>query len=470
MSDLDAYLGSFGFPADQIKTVICLLASYPFAYLLRKLPNANLKHMLNIFLGIAYCTWSLGQWSWVHSFISSLISYGLLMVLPRRYSQLVVFAFCLGYLSVSHIYRIWTDYMGWTLDFTGPQMILTLKLTSFAWNLSDGSKPDNELSSDQKRRSIKKLPNLLEFFGFVYFFPTFLAGPTIEITDYLDYTSGKMFKDEKLKGKIPNSFLPSMKTLGYGLFVFPFVILSGYFPVLDLADPSFGFEPLYLRIIKIHIHVALTRFRYYFGWYMSEGSAVLSGIGFNGYTKEGKIRWDRITNVYPLTVEFASNIRDISNCWNIGTSDWLKRYVYLRLTPPGSKPTFFATLATYAVSAFWHGFYPGYYIFFAASTFLTEVAKDMRRKIRPYFVKGADEKPIQPQKKIYDILGTCLCEWFLSFFGASFLFLNSERSIQLWRSFSYAPIILLLSTFVLLRFVIPTPRSNKPKVIEKKQN
>lgn len=28
--------------------------------------------------------------------------------------------------------------MGWTLDFTGPQMILTIKLMSFAFNYYDG--------------------------------------------------------------------------------------------------------------------------------------------------------------------------------------------------------------------------------------------------------------------------------------------------------------------------------------------
>lgn len=34
----------------------------------------------------------------------------------------VVFAFVLGYICLSHIYRIYVDYMGWSLDFTGPQV------------------------------------------------------------------------------------------------------------------------------------------------------------------------------------------------------------------------------------------------------------------------------------------------------------------------------------------------------------
>lgn len=34
----------------------------------------------------------------------------------------VVFAFVLAYMCFSHIYRIYVDYMGWSLDFTGPQV------------------------------------------------------------------------------------------------------------------------------------------------------------------------------------------------------------------------------------------------------------------------------------------------------------------------------------------------------------
>ena len=34
----------------------------------------------------------------------------------------VVFAFVLGYISLSHLYRAYVDYMGWSLDFTGPQV------------------------------------------------------------------------------------------------------------------------------------------------------------------------------------------------------------------------------------------------------------------------------------------------------------------------------------------------------------
>ena len=41
--------------------------------------------------------------------------------------------------------------------------------------------------------------------------------------------------------------------------------------------------------------------------------------------------------------------------------------MYERLTPPGRKPTFMTLLTTQLVSGLWHGLYPGYILFFAAS-------------------------------------------------------------------------------------------------------
>ena len=48
----------------------------------------------------------------------------------------------------------------------------------------------------QKEHMIEKLPSLLEFFGFVYFFPSFLAGPAIEIKDYLRFVDGTLIPEK----------------------------------------------------------------------------------------------------------------------------------------------------------------------------------------------------------------------------------------------------------------------------------
>jgi len=97
---------------------------------------------------------------------------------------------------------------------------------------------------------------------------------------------------------------------------------------------------------------------------MAEGACILSGIGFNGYKHDGSVRWDRVTNVSPLALETAQNNKELLEAWNQNTNKWLKNYVYLRVTPRGKKPGFRSAMATFITSAFWHGFYPGYYLTF----------------------------------------------------------------------------------------------------------
>ena len=49
--------------------------------------------------------------------------------------------------------------------------------------------------------------------------------------------------------------------------------------------------------------------------------------------------------------------------WNTSVQSWLKERVYRRL--PKATPRSARMLATFAVSAFWHGVHPGYYLMFA---------------------------------------------------------------------------------------------------------
>lgn len=55
--------------------------------------------------------------------------------------------------------------------------------------------------------------------------------------------------------------------------------------------------------------------------------------------------------------------------WNIATSNWLRRCVYERV------PSSIATFSSFAMSAVWHGFYPGYYMTFISSALWNETAK-----------------------------------------------------------------------------------------------
>ena len=76
---------------------------------------------------------------WVHGIISSLVTYLICLIAPRKHVHLYVFGWAMGYMTFSHLYRMMFFYMVDQFDFTRTQMVLTMKLTSFAYNLYDGS-------------------------------------------------------------------------------------------------------------------------------------------------------------------------------------------------------------------------------------------------------------------------------------------------------------------------------------------
>ena len=96
-----------------------------------------------------------------------------------------------------------------------------------------------------------------------------------------------------------------------------------------------------------------------------------SGLGFNGYEKDGTAKWDLISNIHVFSFEFGTNFRDCINVWNVGTNRWLRMVVYERV------PKKFGTVLTFSLSAVWHGFYPGYYITFATGALVVMAARQV---------------------------------------------------------------------------------------------
>lgn len=91
------------FPEDQLKTVLCMLAAYPFSFLLKSFPNSpTLKHIFNIALGVFFCVYTLGRWSWLHLFFSSLVSYLILLSFSPKVSHKIVFVWAMGYITVRY--------------------------------------------------------------------------------------------------------------------------------------------------------------------------------------------------------------------------------------------------------------------------------------------------------------------------------------------------------------------------------
>lgn len=462
-AQVDGLSAIIGIASDQVRYVLCLFAAYPLAVVYKLLPSASLKHLFDIAVGISLAQFVLGS-GWVHSFISSFLTYLLVKFGPPKFAPYLVFVFNMAYMSAAHIYRLYVDYMGWTLDFTGPQMLLVIKLTSFAYNYYDGvvdkTAEKKELSpgaakvyAARKKLAITELPSLLEYFGYVYSFTTFLAGPAFEIREYLDVTTGNKFLYNG-KPKQPSSVLASFSKFLVGVaFMAAFAQISPQYPLANLYDPTVAALPVVSQILTLYITLVFVKSKYYSAWKIAEGSTVLAGFGFEGFKADGtSMGWNGVSNMDIVGFEFAQSVREGSRAWNKGTQNWLERYVYTR--------TGNSLIATYFVSAFWHGFYPGYYFFFMSLPLATSVNRLAFKRVRPYFLEK--DGSVGLKKKVYDVISvvaTLLC---MHYFVMPFQAMSFEYSLATLQNTYFAGHIVCVVLYIVFSLV-PVPRAPKKK-------
>lgn len=235
------------------------------------------------------------------------------------------------------------------------------------------------------------------------------------------------------KRKIPRSGTPAAKKAIMGtIWIVLFLQFSGMYNVPFFISPSWAGYGFLRRVWHLYMLGLTTRMKYYGVWNLTEGSCILSGIGYNGIdATTGRARWDRLTNIHPMALELAQNSHAFVGNWNINTNNWLRNYMYLRVTPKGKKPGFRATLATFVTSAFWHGFYPGYYMSFVLASFVQTVAKNCRRIVRPLFLTPDGKKEL-PSKKYYDVATFFITQITFAYATAPFVILSFTGSWLVW--------------------------------------
>ena len=372
--------------------IASFLLSYPLAALLKRIPDAQpwKKNAFIIGASLFYIIGLFGLWDGLRTLLySALGTYAIAYYVDGSLMPWIGFTFLMGHMSISHIYRQIVDDAS-AVDITGAQMVLVMKLSSFCWNIHDGRLPQEQLSDPQKYSAVTEFPGIVDYLGFVLFFPSLFAGPSFEYVDYRRWLDTTLFDippgtdpskvpPTRKKRKIPRSGTPAFKKAVIGLgWIFLFLQLSSRFTTEFVLSNDFLKFWFPRRVWTVYMLGFTTRLKYYGVWSLTEGACILSGMGYNGFDpKSGKVFWNRLENVDPWSLETAQNSHGYLGSWNKNTNHWLRNYVYLRVTPKGKKPGFRASMATFATSALWHGFYPGYYLTFLLGSFIQTAAKSI---------------------------------------------------------------------------------------------
>ena len=145
----------------------------------------------------------------------------------------------------------------------------------------------------------------------------------------------------------------------------------------------------------------------------------------------------------------------------MSTAKWLKYYVYLRQIPndKSKKVSIFKpAMITFLVSAVWHGFYPGYYIFFIELGLVDYISKLYGNILNP-LVEGKLPGPL-----IYVIAWLWCFAWF-SYINICFFLLSFENTHKVHGSMNYIGEIILVVSMAVLYLI--NPKEKKSSVSEK---
>lgn len=465
---LDEHVSAlFGLPPDQALFLLSQIVSLPLGLFLRlALPvervGETVRHFYCLFFGILF-TIVCFRWQIFNVLIPSIVLYIVLHVYGRsaRLGSGVLFASML-YLSANHIYRQYTDYGGYTLDITGPLMIITQKMSSLAWSCYDGQKPDSEISNEEHRKNkVSRVPGPLEFFSYLLGFMGFQTGPSYFYQDYMSFIQGRnspSFKTTNAKGEevilTPSHNLNFFKTLAKAI-VCGIVVdrICPLYSVGHLADEHFIRDTSFVyKLWYCYIATTIYRFRYYFAWKLGEAICIAAGFGFTEWTPEGEEKWDLVKNCEIFNIESATSMKVVFDKWNMQTAKWLRFICYSRMADKNK-----ATKAVFLLSAFWHGFYPGYYTCFGLGMLYVSVSRRIRRLVRPQFQSS------KSMSLLYDVITYIATHLALSFAVTSQILMRLSLVFKVYRSlYFYLPIAAIVLKYMPIPFV-PSPDKKKEK-------
>ncbi|VDK46033.1 unnamed protein product [Anisakis simplex] len=444
-----------GIDVAKANLVVCQFISLPIAFLHYKYFAANrvsrnVRLAFPPFVGIIFCYFCYGNA--IKHLVSCIgISYAIMHLSPAEYVHKCVFLFSMGYLGFIHWYR-WYVLTSYTIDITGPMMVFVQKLTTIAFSLHDGRvKKDEELNDVQRRQALSSVPPLLEFLSYTFHFQTILTGPLCFFTDYMEWIDGTnaIGKDGKIESQWKAVITKLLQVI---LFAFVIVQFGSQLYPERLAEPEVMAWHWFPWWMMLYVMMVFQRVQYYFAWILADAICNVSGFGFNGYDKNGKPRWDLMSNVDVIGVEMATNFKETLDSWNCCTMHWLRRVAYDRVAER------YRTVATYLLSAFWHGFFPGYYLTFLGGALFTMANRSIRRSLRHHFQGSAFSK------RFYDVLTFLTTKVALAYVTFPFVTLHLNPGLFVYRSVYFCVHILALLSIVVLPIVMPPPPRAKKSV------
>lgn len=282
-----------GTSTGELRFAFGVLAGVPLGFLHAQLPGGtNAKHAFSCVTGTLLVAWLFGSDA-LHLLTTVVVAY-IVMAVNRRHSHEIVWLLSFAFLLYLHAAN--ASGLAWAegkIDFTGTQMMLTVRVITLAVNWADGLKPASRCSQYmlEHRLTDSRLPGLLEFAGYCMHPYQLIAGPWCEFLSYRQWANSFSSTSDRHAqppwSQMPSSLQPTLGTLAVALGVAAFYVLTSPYLHHDLLiSDSFLQKPFVNRLAWLWLYMAHYRSRFYFIWKAAEAANVASGISFKGYSNQ----------------------------------------------------------------------------------------------------------------------------------------------------------------------------------------
>lgn len=226
------------------------------------------NHLFFIVSGILLCIFNYGYQAY-HSLIAVSATYLFLISLKGTALTTTSFVFHMSYLLFGYYYTSTETYdITWTM----PHCVLTLRLIGLAFDVSDGQRPDKELSENNKKSCVKRTPSLIEIAGYTFMPATFLVGPQFPFRRYESFINKEFdkytgfTKAGLIRGGIGAIYL-IVNTVGSS-FISDKYLISNEFT---------EHNGIFTRWLIMGLWGRITLYKYISCWLLTEGAATCFG-------------------------------------------------------------------------------------------------------------------------------------------------------------------------------------------------
>lgn len=298
-------------------------------------------------------------------------------------------------------------------------------------------------------------------------------GPSFEFSDFKNFIN---LSEEYKNITLNLCAIPALTELFKSILnILSVLFFMSTFDSKYLTTEEFGNKSIFYKFVFYNISMLILRTKYYAAWKMSQSAVVFSGLSYNPqFTSTPGVsgdeisiessvihKFDKVENVVIREVEFDPSPKRRIQYWNRTVHLWLKYNVFMRLLNVNSK-TFknnkgMASLITFMISAFWHGFYPVYYLFFALFYIIEQTSGILDEDFNVF--KYFDNKPF-----IVKFAFATFTQMFCNYLGIIFCLITFENVYQFTKNIYFIPPVVLCVTYYFL-----LQASNKKKRLERKE-